>query len=55
MSMEKAGFSLTEKLTHQGFDSENVTLDVLILPLILRTMENLFPFGKFIIINMTKP
>lgn len=55
MSTEKAVFSLTEKLTHQRFDSASVVLDVLNLPLILRTMEHLIPFGNSTIKNVKKP
>lgn len=55
MSTEKAVFSLTEKLTHQRFDSASVVLDVLNLPLILRTMEHLIPFGNSTIKNVKTP
>lgn len=54
MSTEKADFSLTEKLTHQRFNSPSVALGVLNFPLILRTMEYLIPFGNFMIKNVTK-
>lgn len=54
MSTEKAEFSLTEKLTHQRFDSASVVLGVLNLPLILRTMEYLIPFGNSMTKNVTK-
>lgn len=53
-SGEKAAFNLTKELMHQRFNAESVELGVLNLPLILRIMKYLIPFGNFVIKNMEK-